>query len=152
MTIAIALHILAAVIWVGGMFFAYVVLRPTAAQQFEAPVRLRLWSAVFGRFFPWVIVSILVLLTTGIWMTIELGGMAAAATGLHVHIMMLLGIIMMLIFLHVHFNLFKKLKLDIADHDWIAADFILAQIRKAFAFNLALGLVTITVASAGRFF
>ncbi|MBE0439468.1 MAG: CopD family protein [Gammaproteobacteria bacterium] len=152
MTIAIALHLLAAVIWVGGMFFAYVIVRPTAAQQFEPSVKLTLWSAIFGRFFPWVMLSIITLLITGIWMTVALGGMSAAATGLHVHIMLLLGIIMMLIFLHVNFNLFKKLKLAIADHDWIAGDFILTQIRKAIAMNLALGLIVVIVASSGRFF
>jgi len=152
MTFAIALHLLAAVIWVGGMFFAYVILRPIASQQFEPAVKLTLWSSIFQRFFAWVMLSIAILLTTGIWMTIQLGGMAAAATGIHVHIMLLLGIIMMLIFLHVHFNLLKKLKLSIADHDWIAGDFVLNQIRQSIAMNLILGLIVVVVASSGRFF
>ena len=57
MVILIALHILAAVIWVGGMFFAYMVLRPSAG-PLEPPTRLALWRRVFGRFFPWVWASI----------------------------------------------------------------------------------------------
>ena len=40
MTLAISLHVLAAVIWVGGMFFAWIVLRPVAASQLEPPARL----------------------------------------------------------------------------------------------------------------
>ena len=46
MAIAIALHLLAAVIWVGGMFFAYMALRPAAASLLEPPLRLPLWSQV----------------------------------------------------------------------------------------------------------
>jgi len=52
MSIAIAsvLHVVAAVIWVGGMFFAYVCLRP-AVGALEPPARCRLWRVALGRFF-----------------------------------------------------------------------------------------------------
>ena len=49
--IAIALHVIAAVLWVGGMFFAYLILRPTAA-TYDPRRRLTLWAGVFKRFFP----------------------------------------------------------------------------------------------------
>ena len=52
MPLLIALHLLAAVIWVGGMFFAYMVLRPSAG-LLEPAARLPLWQRVFGHFFPW---------------------------------------------------------------------------------------------------
>jgi Predicted integral membrane protein len=45
--LAFSLHVLSATIWVGGMFFAYVILRPVAATQFEPAQRLTLWSQVF---------------------------------------------------------------------------------------------------------
>lgn len=48
------IHLLAAIVWVGGMFFAYMVLRPAAVEVLEPPARLRLWNVVFRRFFPWV--------------------------------------------------------------------------------------------------
>ena len=54
MSIALALHVLAITVWVGGMFFAYMVLRPIAASQLQPPQRLPLWQGVFSRFFPWV--------------------------------------------------------------------------------------------------
>ena len=148
MPLAITLHILAAIIWVGGMFFAYTALRPVAAIQFEPPVRLTLWSAVFKRFFPWVIVSIIALLGSGFWMISLLGGMAAI--GMHVHIMLLIGIIMMLVFFHVYFGPFKKLKTFIITEDWPAGGAALNQIRKLILLNLALGLLVIVIASAGR--
>ena len=55
------LHILAAVIWVGGMFFAWMILRPALGASLEAPQRLQLWSAVFPRFFVWVWLAVLLL-------------------------------------------------------------------------------------------
>ena len=147
--LAIAFHLLAAVVWVGGMFFAYIALRPVAAAQFEPPARLRLWSAVFKRFFPWVIVSIVVLLASGFWMIFRKGGMAGV--GMNVHIMLLTGIIMMLIFFHVYFGPFKKLNTSIITEDWQNGGAALNQIRKLILLNLALGLFVIVIASAGRY-
>ena len=49
---ALAIHLLLALLWVGGMFFAYLVLRPVAATELEPPQRLPLWRGVFSRFFP----------------------------------------------------------------------------------------------------
>src|SRR5258708_9072822 len=67
MGLAIALHILAAVVWVGGMFFAVVCLRP-ALGFIDPPLRLRIWSGVLSRFFRWAWASAAVLLITGVWM------------------------------------------------------------------------------------
>ena len=53
MVVALALHILAAVAWVGGMLFAHQMLRP-AARALEPGTRLPLWHRVFSRFFPLV--------------------------------------------------------------------------------------------------
>ena len=55
--LALTLHILGAVVWVGGMFAAYVCLRP-AAGALEPPQRLTLWRGFFAKFFPWVWVSV----------------------------------------------------------------------------------------------
>ena len=100
MAFLIALHILAAVIWVGGMFFAYVVLRPSVG-LLEPEARLALWQRVFRRFFPWVWLSIVVLLASGYGMLfLYLGGFAGA--GGSVHIMQAIGIVMMLLFAHLY--------------------------------------------------
>jgi len=40
LAIAITLHTLSAVIWVGGMFFAHFALRPAANHLLEPPLRL----------------------------------------------------------------------------------------------------------------
>lgn len=149
MAIAISLHILAACIWVGGMFFAYVCLRPVAATVLEPAHRLTLWRGVFERFFKWVLLTIAILILSGHYMIVMYGGMKLV--GMHVHIMLLLGYIMFAIFGHVFFAPFKRLKQAVDQQDWPAGAAQLNIIRKMVGINLAIGIVTIIVASAGRF-
>jgi uncharacterized membrane protein len=150
MGIALFLHILAAVIWVGGMFFAHVVLRPVVAVQLEPPVRLTLWVGVFKRFFPLVFAAIATLLVTGYWMVLSFYG-GFDAVGLHVHIMVWTGYVMMLIFLHLFFAPFKRLQRAVAAEDWAAGGKSLAQIRSMVGVNLLIGLAIIAIASGGRY-
>jgi uncharacterized membrane protein len=150
MSIALFLHILAAVIWVGGMFFAHVVLRPVAAGQLEPPVRLTLWVGVFKRFFPMVFAAIATLLVTGYWMVLSFY-QGFDAVGMHVHIMIWTGYVMMLIFLHVFFAPFKRLKRAVAAEDWITGGKSLVQIRHLVGINLLIGLAVIAIASGGRY-
>ncbi|NKC14524.1 MAG: hypothetical protein GKR94_20785 [Gammaproteobacteria bacterium] len=148
--IALTVHVLAAVIWVGGMFFAYVCLRPAAAGVLEPPPRLTLWSQVFSRFFPWVWGCVAVLLVSGFWMIfVYFGGMKQA--GAYVHIMMTVGIVMMFIFMYVFFAPYQRLKRAVAAGDWPAGGKSLNQIRILVGTNTALGLLTVAVAAGGRY-
>ena len=77
MAVLLALHTLAVVIWVGGMFFAHMVLRPSAG-PLDAAIRLPLWHRVFQRFFPWVWACVVAILASGYAMVIlGFGGFAA---------------------------------------------------------------------------
>ncbi len=142
------LHIFAVVIWIGGMFFAYMVLRPSAVEVLLPPERLRLWDKVFSRFFNWVWLAIFLLLVSGFYMIYLLGGIAHAPR--HVHWMLLLGIAMVLIFMYVFFVCYVRLNLLVAAQDWPKAGEVLATIRKLVAVNLSLGLLTVAVAIIGR--
>ncbi|MBL1292442.1 MAG: CopD family protein [Thiotrichales bacterium] len=151
MAIAISLHLLAAVLWVGGMFFAYIVLRPIAATLLEPPVRLTLWAQVFKRFFPWVWMAIIILLASGLWMVFaHFGGFSAV--GIHVHTMIVLAVIMIVIFAHVYYGPYRHLHAAVATENWPAGGAKLNQIRKLIGINLILGLVIVVIASAGRYF
>ncbi|MCK5383555.1 MAG: CopD family protein [Gammaproteobacteria bacterium] len=150
MGVALLLHLLAAVIWVGGMFFAHVALRPVAAAQLESPARLALWAGVFKVFFPWVFAAIATLLLTGYWMVLSFFG-GFDAVGMHVHLMIWSGYVMMLLFFHVFFAPFKRLKRAVAAGDWQAGGKNLAQIRVLVGINLVIGLVVISIASGGRY-
>ena len=141
LNIILMLHVIAVVIWVGGMLFAHMALRPVAASQLEPPVRLKLWVGVFGRFFPWVWVSIVVILVTGFWAISLLGGMKGLP--MYINVMMTSGIVMMLIFFHVFFAAYKRLKLAVAAEDWSAGGAKLAQIRTLIGINMTIGLLTI---------
>jgi len=150
MSIALPLHVLAVLIWVGGMFFAYVVLRPAAGETLEAPERLRLWNSTFARFFPWVWGAIIIILITGYWMLlVPFGGFANAP--IFVHAMNGLGLVMMALFMHVFFAPYKRLSRAVDAEDWQTAGKQLAQIRLLVGINLALGLFTVAIATAGKF-
>ena len=149
LTVSIVLHILAAVVWVGGMFFAYMFLRPVAASQLEPPARLTLWVGVFKMFFPFVWLSVLFLPLTGYLMIFDVWG-SMAATPLYVHVMNGLGIVMILIFMHVYFAPFKRLKEAVIKQDWQEGGRNLNIIRKMVGTNTMIGLLTIIVVSAGR--
>lgn len=150
MSLLIPLHLLAAVVWVGGMFFAYMALRPVAATLLDPPQRLPLWTQTFLRFFPWVWLAVVLLPATGYAMVFGvLGGMANA--GLHVHIMQGLGWLMILLYLHMFFAPFQRLKRAVAIGDWPAGGQQLAQIRRVVGINLILGLIVAAVASSGRY-
>jgi uncharacterized membrane protein len=150
MSYSIALHILAAVIWVGGMFFAYNALRPAAAQILEPPLRLELWVQVFRRFFVWVWLSVAIILLTGYWMLFQyFGGFEGA--GKHIHIMHGGGILMVLIYMHVFFAPYRRLRQAVIVQDYPLAGAQLNMIRKLVGFNTVLGLLVIAVASAGRY-
>ncbi len=148
MNIAMPLHVLAVVIWVGGMFFAHMALRPVAAAQLQPPVRLPFMQAVLSRFFPWVWVCVLSILFSGLWMIFSVyGGFAGLA--LHVHIMTGLGLIMMLVFIYIYFVPYNRLGKQIRIEDWPRAGASLAQVRQLIGFNLILGLITVLISSGG---
>lgn len=151
MSIALILHVLSVVVWVGGMFFAYMALRPVAATVLEPPQRLTLWAGVFGKFFPWVWVAIILILGSGYWMILgPFGGFGN--TPIFVHLMNGLGLIMMLIFLHVFFAPYRRLRKAVAAQDWPAGGKALGQIRTLVGINTAIGIVTIIIATGGKYF
>jgi uncharacterized membrane protein len=144
-SLALILHEWSVIVWVGGMFFALIVLRP-ASGPLDPPARLALWRRVFTGFFPWVFAAIVLLLVSGF--TLFLGGYAV---GPHVHAMMGIGILMMLIFLHLYFAPWKRFRgaLDTGDNTAAAAQ--LNQIRILVTINLVLGLLTAAIGASGRF-
>jgi uncharacterized membrane protein len=148
MAIAVALHVLAAVIWVGGMFFAHQCLRP-ALDTLDPSVRLPVMAGALRRFFVFVWVAIAVLLVTGFSQILAGGGFAA--WGPHVHAMMALGILMMLLFGHLFFAPNRRLQAAVAARDWPVAGRNLTTIRRIVEINLVLGLLTAAIGASGRY-
>lgn len=144
MLIAKLLHILGFTVWVGGMFFAHNALRPVVAVTLEPPQRLTLLAGVFTKFFLWIWIAIALILASGLYMMAQLGRPA-----LYVTLMAVIGIAMMLIFAHVFFSPYRKLKHAVAVQEWKAGGAAMAQIRKLIGINLILGLITIVIGTLG---
>ncbi|MDP3832966.1 MAG: CopD family protein [Hydrogenophaga sp.] len=146
-------HVLAIVLWVGGMAFAHFCLRPSV-QSLEPPVRLRLLQAVMQRFFSAVLVAVVVVLVTGVWMigraakeSVQAG--LGFAMPLDWTLMATIGIVMVAIFGHIRFALFKRLTRAVAASDWPAGGAAMASIRTWVFVNLVLGVAVIAITLMG---
>jgi uncharacterized membrane protein len=147
--VALAFHMLGAVIWVGGMFAAYVCLRP-ATGTLEPPQRLALWRNFFATFFPWVWVSVLALLVSGYWMLVtDFGGFARAP--LFINLMQTIGLIMIALFAWLFHGPWLKFKRAVDAQDWPAAASSLNRIRQIIVVNLPLGLIVAVIGGTGRY-
>ena len=140
------LHIAGVIVWVGGMFFAHVCLRPVAAAQLPPPQRLPLLAAVLARFFPAVTLAIVAILVSGLALML-IPGFARAP--LHWHLMMTMGLIMAAIFAVIALRFFPRLRRGVAAADWPAAGAAMNRIRQLVATNLLIGALTVAVATLG---
>jgi uncharacterized membrane protein len=139
-----ALHVLCAVLWVGGMFFAYVVLRPSLA-VLDPPQRMLLHTQVFRRFFlvVWHVMPLIVL--TGLVLLFRYyGGMEHVTWP--VHAMLGLGLLMAAVFIAIVFGPYRRFRRT-ADRAVMASS--LDSIRVMIGINLVLGLVTVVIAMFG---
>jgi uncharacterized membrane protein len=147
--IAIALHILGAVVWVGGMFAIYMCLRP-ALGTLDPPPRFRLMRVTFAKFFPWVWGSVLLLLASGYWMVfMTFGGMAGVR--LHVHLMQGIGWLMIVLFVWLFHGPWLRFKRAVDVQDWPNAGPNLNRIRQIISINLPLGLLVVVIGASGRY-
>jgi uncharacterized membrane protein len=145
----LAVHILSAVVWVGGMFAAYVCLRP-AVGPLEGPQRLGLWRRFFAEFFPWVWVCVILLLGSGYWMlTTTFGGFADAP--LYINLMQTLGLLMVALFVALFHGPWLKFKRAVDAGDSATAAVQLNRIRQVIMLNLPLGLLVVVIGGTGRF-
>lgn len=147
-SLALALHTVAAVIWVGGMFFAHMALRPALAAM-EPAERLGLWLRLLPRFFAWVWAAVLALLATGYGMLFlgYLGGLGGG--GMTVDVMQVTGLVMMVLFVYLFFAPWQAFKRAMKAGDLAEAAENQARIRRIVTVNLVLGLVTTAIGASG---
>jgi uncharacterized membrane protein len=142
-------HTLAAIVWVGGMFFAYVILRPSIAAM-EPPARLSLLSGIFERFFVWVWACVVVLPVSGYAKVyLDYGNFSVA--GFHVIVMHVLGLVMIARFIFLYFYIYRRYRQAVNDEAWPLAGELLPPIRRIIASNLLIGLVVVVVAVSGPY-
>ena len=137
-----ALHLLCAVLWVGGMFFAYVVLRPSLA-AIDGPQRMLVQTGVHRRFFLVIWHAMPLILVSGFAMLGARWNMATAPW--QINAMMGLGVVMSVLFLVIFFGPHRRFRRT-TDRTRMAAS--LSTIRTLIGVNLILGLVTVIIAGS----
>lgn len=141
-----SLHVLAALVWVGGMFFAWMVLRPAAIKALEGPARLKLWVEVFQGFFRWVWVAVVLLPVSGVGMlNLHFTGFENAPR--YVQVMMGLYVVMTALFIRIQALMLPELRTAVDAQDWPAGAAVLGRIRRLVGINLLVGLVVVAIAS-----
>lgn len=149
-TLVYVVHLLCAVLWVGGMAFALLVLRPAAQAVLDVPDRLALMAGVFRRFFR-VLAHVIPLLLLSGWAMLFLFYWGFGASIWHVHLMHGTGLVMTAVFLFLALGPRRRMAAALAGGDRAGAAAALETIRKGVLVNLAIGVVTVAAAAAGRF-
>jgi uncharacterized membrane protein len=142
------IHLVAAILWMGGMAFMLLALRPAAVALLQPPERLMLMGAVWKRFFPIVLVSIVALFTTGTNLYTTAFKAIKAATGqgavpLGWNLMLVFGLLMMVVFAYIYWVAYPKFKRAMAALDWPTAGKAAAQVHTWMVINFALGWLAI---------
>ena len=141
------LHVLSAVLWVGGMFFAWMILRPAVIAALEGPARLKLWLQVFPRFFVWVWCAVIMLPVTGIGMiNINFSGFQTAPR--YVQVMIGLYVVMVALFLRISTLNLPELRKAVAAEQWPDGAAALGKIRRLVGINLLVGIAVVAIAAA----
>jgi uncharacterized membrane protein len=138
------LHVMGVVVWVGGMFFAHMALRPSV-QSLAPPERLPMLAATLSRFIAWVAVAIVAILASGVAMIVMLDRVP-----LYVHAMTAVGLAMMAIYAYLVAVPLRILRGGVAARDWPRAGPAMQRIRQLVAVNLVLGIAVIAVAYLAR--
>ena len=134
------LHVLAAIVWLGGISFMLFALRPAAAETLTPPQRLPLIAQTLQRFFALVWACVILLLLTGLAMLLAVG-MKNAPAGWHA--MLGIGLVMFALFGHVYFGPFRRLKQAVSAADWPEGGRRVGQIATLAMVTLVLGLLAI---------
>jgi uncharacterized membrane protein len=146
MLIGTAIHILAAIILVGGTFFMIVVFS-RGVGPLDLATRLALWERTLSGFLMWVWISIAALFASGIAMAISgFGGFSAL--GSYIRLMAALAVLVALIFAYLQFFPLKRFRRAIAKAELTVASKALGRVRLVLAVNLVLGIITVVIGTS----
>ena len=146
--IAKLLHLISAIVWMGGMTFMLFALRPAALAVMEPEPRTRLMAEVWRRFFAIVAVAVVVLFATGTHLYTQTFKALKLSSGvgsvpLGWNVMLVIGLVMILMFGHIYFASLPKFKRAVAAAQWPAAGAVAAKIHTMVVANFALGWLAI---------
>ena len=149
-----AVHLLGVIVWVGGMFFMLASLRPAAAEVLEPPARVRLMHAAMRHFFAAATIAALFVLLSGATL-LALAHREAGRSGLAFNMpldwyaMIVLFFVMLAVFAHIRFVLFRRLSGAVATQSWPIAAAAIATIRWEVMLNLVIGVFIVVIVRLG---
>jgi uncharacterized membrane protein len=148
-----AIHLLSIILWIGGMMFVAMFLRPALA-ALEPPTRVKLMHDVLGRFFRAVSMVALATLLSGVWMIGSVAkqtsqGGAPWSMPLEWTVMAALGVLMIVIFAYIRLRLYPRLTHAVNAANWPGGGAVLASIRQAVAINLVIGVAIVLMVTIG---
>ena len=149
-----AIHLLAVVAWVGGMFFMLMCLRPAAHEVLEPPARVPLMHATLRRFFRIVSLAVLAIVLSGAAMIVLVWRDRAAAglafnMPLDWYAMVALFLVMLAVYAHVRLALFPRVVRALAARAWPDGAAALGAIRWEVAINLVIGTFIVVLVRLG---
>lgn len=134
------MHLAAGTIWLGGMTTLLWAVRPTAMAQLEPPQRIPLMTGILTRFLNLVVLCVALLLVSG---GLMLAGVDMSIAPKGWHAMLGMGLLMCLIFGHLYFVPFRRLRSAVGLSDWPAAGRQLAHIHVLVVTNFLLGWLAV---------
>jgi len=148
-SIALLLHLVAINIWVGGSFFAIVILGKGII-KLETQQQLLVWQLVLKRFFFWAWIAVAVLLSSGTGL-IYLRYAGFQNTPLHILLMGIIALLMVLNFLFIYLVPYRQFRQLVQEEDVEACLQKLHMIRMAGILNLVLGICIVFVITGGPY-
>jgi uncharacterized membrane protein len=149
MTASLALHILAPIVWLGGLFVLCVVF-PPSARNLDSKTALSLWHKILSRFFVWAWISMALILASGISIVFLRFGGFLAIPRIH-RWNMAIGIPAIVLYCYLYFVPWQRSRRAMSRQDGRAAERGVTQARIIMAIILILGLVASAVSAVGRY-
>jgi uncharacterized membrane protein len=148
MTFLLPLHVLATIIWFGGLFFLSVVLR-RSAHDMDSASAMKLWNDTLSIFFVWIWMCLVLILLTGVALVFLAFGGFSGIPLVH-RVNPLIGLPAMVLFIFLYFVPWRRFQHAVFGNDMPVAERNLKLIRRLMTIILALGLVASIVSVAGR--
>ncbi|MGD8581448.1 MAG: CopD family protein [Gammaproteobacteria bacterium] len=147
--LALILHLVAINVWVGGTFFAIVILG-RAIRNVDSAQQLHLWHLVFKRFFAWAWIAVIIILSSGTWMVYSVYG-GFSRIPIYVMLMGVIALLMITVFIFIYFIPYRQYQQLVTMNDVDRCLQKLAIIRFAGIINMVLGLCIVVIIGSGPY-
>lgn len=147
--ILLFLHLSAVVVWIGGMMFAHLCLRPAALATLQPPQRLPLMSSALGRFFTLVGWSLVLLWGSGIALFAQRFA-AGGSPPWNWNAMAAIAALMTVLYAVIAVRRHPRMRAALEIGELPAAATALDGMRRLVVVNIALGWFTVAIATIGR--